>query len=83
MRPLPLQPEPISAILAAAGVVLSLDDGAVRRGHYAGVAAMTGALDEKTRKDLAEPIALKRIGTVDDVAGVAVQDRADRLPGAR
>lgn len=34
--------------------------------------AMTGALDEKTRKDLVEPIALKRIGTVDDIAGVAV-----------
>ncbi len=34
--------------------------------------AMTGALDEKTRKDLVDPIALKRIGTVEDVAGVAV-----------
>ncbi len=34
--------------------------------------AMTGALDEKTRKDLADHIALKRIGRVEDIAGVAV-----------
>ncbi|MEQ8841156.1 MAG: HAD family hydrolase [Acidimicrobiales bacterium] len=37
-------PEPIAAIVRAEGVTLALDDAAVRRGHYAGVAAMTGAL---------------------------------------
>lgn len=38
-------PGVLAEIVGAAGVHLELDDAATRRGHYAGVAAMTAALD--------------------------------------
>lgn len=46
-------PEPVSRVLAAAGVSLELDDAAARLGHYAGVAALTAQIEGASSPDAA------------------------------
>lgn len=77
-------PGVLAEIVGAAGVRLELDDASTRRGHYAGVAAMTAALDthgvsesDPAVWEIYDSAYFAAVGLADDDLGAAVAARRD------